>query len=124
MCWAWLFLAILLEVAATVFLKLSDGFTKFAPTAVMAVLYLLSFLPMALALRGMDVGVAYAVWSAVGTSALAIIGMLLFKESVSVLKVVSIVLIVVGVISLNLSSRRETRDAAAKQIASSEDLKR
>lgn len=124
MCWAWLFLAIVLEVAATVFLKLSDGFTKFAPTAVMVVLYLLSFLPMALALRGMDVGVAYAVWSAVGTSALAIIGMLLFRESVSVLKVVSIVVILVGVISLNLSSRRETREAASKQIASSENAKR
>ena len=121
MCWVWLFLAILLEVAATVCLKLSNGFSRFTPTVAMAILYFFSFLPLALALRGMEVAVAYAVWSAVGTAALAIIGIVLFKESVSALKVVSIVLIVVGVISLNLSSRRDSRDSAAKQIASSGD---
>lgn len=107
MCWVWLLLAISLEVAATVCLKLSDGFSKALPTAAMIVLYALSFLPMAVAMRRMDVAVAYAVWSAVGTAAVAIIGMFLFKESVSALKVASIVLIVVGVISLNLSETRK-----------------
>ena len=104
----------MLEVAATVFLKLSDGFSKTVPTVLMAVCYLLSFFPMAMALRRIDVAVAYAVWSAVGTAALAIIGMWFFRETFSALKVVSIVLIVVGVVSLNLSSRRDMKQSSTQ----------
>src|SRR3954471_7906255 len=105
MCWVWLFLAISLEVAATVFMKLSEGFNKVVPTAIMGVLYAVSFVPLAIALKRMDVGVAYAVWSAVGTAMVTLVGVFLFKESVSALKVVSIALIIAGVVSLNLSSR-------------------
>ena len=105
MCWVWLFLAISLEVAATVFMKLSEGFSKVAPTVVMALLYAVSFVPLAIALKKMDVGVAYAVWSAVGTAMVTLVGVFLFKESVSALKVFSIALIITGVVSLNLSSR-------------------
>jgi small multidrug resistance pump len=105
MCWVWLFLAISLEVAATVFMKLSEGFSRVVPTAIMGVLYAVSFVPLAIALKKMDVGVAYAVWSAVGTAMVTLVGVFLFKESVSALKVVSIALIIAGVVSLNLSSR-------------------
>jgi small multidrug resistance pump len=105
MCWVWLFLAISLEVAATVFMKLSAGFSKFLPTAIMCVLYAVSFVPLAIALKKMDIGVAYAVWSAVGTAMVTLVGVFLFKESVSAMKVVSIALIITGVVSLNLSSR-------------------
>ena len=75
------------------------------PTAIMGVLYAISFVPLAIALKKMDVGIAYAVWSAVGTAMVTVVGVFLFKESVSALKVFSIVLIIAGVVSLNLSSR-------------------
>lgn len=119
MCWVWLFLAISLEVAATVFMKLSDGFSKTVPTVTMALLYAVSFLPLAIALKRMDVAIAYAVWSAVGTAMVTIVGIFLFKESVSALKVVSIALIIIGVVSLNLSTR-ETAKPSSETTASVE----
>ena len=114
MCWMWLFLAIVLEVAATVLLKLSDGFSRWVPTAVMAVLYALSFIPMALALRRMDVAIAYAVWSAVGTALITMIGMVVFHESVTPTKMGAIALIVVGVVVLNVAGRERAGDELAR----------
>lgn len=105
MCWIWLFAAILLEVAATVFMKLSNGFTKVGPTVIMALLYGISFFPLAIALKKMDVSVAYAVWSAVGTALVTLLGMFLFKETVSLTKVFAIALIILGVVALNLNER-------------------
>ena len=71
MCWICLFLAIFLEVAATIFMKLSNGFTRVVPTVAMFTLYGLSFLPMNIALKQMELGAVYAIWSAVGTAAVA-----------------------------------------------------
>jgi small multidrug resistance pump len=105
MCWLWLFLAIALEVTATVFLKLSDGFSRFLPTTLMVMLYAASFFPMAVALRGMDIAIAYAVWSAVGTALMTIVGVLVFREAASLLKLGAIAMIVLGVVCLNVASR-------------------
>ena len=105
MYWIWLFVAILLEVAATVFMKLSEGFSKLVPTLIMALLYGISFFPLAIALKKMDVGVAYAVWSAVGTALVTTLGMFLFHEKVSAIKVGGIALIILGVVALNLTER-------------------
>lgn len=105
MCWIWLFAAILLEVAATVFMKLSNGFTKVGPTVIMALLYGISFFPLAIALKKMDVSVAYAVWSAVGTALVTLLGIFLFKETMSLTKVFAIALIILGVVALNLNER-------------------
>ena len=105
MCWLWLFLAIALEVAATVCLKLSNGFSRLVPTALMALFYGSSFLPTALALRKMEIATLYAVWSALGTAMVTIIGVLVFKESASPLKIGALILIVIGVVCLNVSAR-------------------
>lgn len=109
MCWVWLVLAILLEVAATVFMKLSDGFTKMAPTLLMTLLYGLSFIPLALALKRMEIGTAYAVWSALGTVLVTAAGVVLFKESISPQKVASIGVIIIGVVFLSLTTNTEKR---------------
>lgn len=114
MCWMWLFLAIVLEVAATVFLKLSDGFSRWLPTTAMAVLYALSFIPMALALKRMDVAIAYAVWSAVGTALITMIGMVVFHESVTLTKMGAIAMIVVGVVVLNVAGRERISGELAR----------
>ena len=112
MCWLWLFLAIALEVTATVCLKLSDGFSRLLPTLLMVLFYGASFFPMAVAVRRLDIGIAYAVWSAVGTALMTIVGVLVFKEATSLLKLGAIAMIVVGVVCLNVASRDAARGGA------------
>jgi small multidrug resistance pump len=101
--WVFLFFAITTEVAGTVLMKLSDGLTKLAPTISMFILYGLSFSFLALCLKKIDVSVAYAIWSGLGTALITITGFYLFKEPLGALKVASIVLIIAGVVGLNLS---------------------
>ena len=103
MHWVYLTLAILLEVAGTTAMKLSDGLTKLVPSVALFVLYLASFALLALALKQIPVTVAYAIWSGVGSALIVVIGTILFKESLTPVKLGSIVLIVAGVIGLNLT---------------------
>jgi small multidrug resistance pump len=102
--WSWLYLstAIILEVIGTVSMKLSQGFTRLLPTVAMFVLYGLSLAAMNLALKQIDVSIVYAVWSGVGTALITIIGIFWFREPMTVLKMVSIFLIIVGVVGLNV----------------------
>ena len=121
MSWLWLFLAIALDVAATVCQKLSNGFTRPLSTVLMAVLYGGSLLPMSLALRRLEVATAYAIWSAAGTALVTMIGMVVFKEAATPLKCGAIVLIVAGVVCLNVASgqsERASRRAAEARKAS------
>jgi small multidrug resistance pump len=104
----WLYLAIVLEVAATVCMKLSDGCSRAIPSVLMVLLYGVSFFPTAMALRRLDVGIAYAVWSAVGTTLITLIGMVLFKEQMSIVKMAALGMIIFGVVMLNLTGKVET----------------
>jgi small multidrug resistance pump len=93
--------AIATEVVATVALKASDGFSRPLPSAIVVVGYLLSFWLLALVLKQLSVGTTYAIWSAVGTAAVALIGVFAYGEAASALKIASLGLIVLGVIGLN-----------------------
>lgn len=103
MSWSYLIIAILLEVSGTTCLKLSQGFTKTLPSVLLFILYGCSFTALSLALKKMDVSVAYAVWSGVGTTLITIVGVLWFREPLNAVKMISIGLIVLGVIGLHLS---------------------
>ena len=103
MTWLYLILAILLEVSGTTCMKLSQGFTKVVPSILLFVFYTLSFSMLTLALKRIDVSIAYAVWSGVGTALIATIGVLWFREPATAVKLVSLGLIILGVIGLNLS---------------------
>lgn len=103
MVWILLIGAITAEVTATSALKLSNGFSKLAPSLVVAVGYITSFVLLALALKKMDVSVAYAIWSGVGTAAVAVIGIVAMKEPLTVAKVAGVLLIITGVATLNLA---------------------
>ena len=105
----WLYLAIVLEVAATVCMKLSDGCSRTIPSVFMVLLYGVSFFPTAMALRRLEVGMAYAVWSAVGTALITLIGMVLFNEQMSLAKMAALGVIIFGVVMLNLSGKAEQR---------------
>ena len=102
--WLWLIVAIGFEVAGTTMMKLSEGFSKPVPSIAMGIFYLLSLGALTMALKRIDVGVAYAIWAGLGTALIAAIGVVLFGESMGVLKLVSIALIILGVVGLHLSS--------------------
>jgi small multidrug resistance pump len=95
--------AILAEVMGTTALKVSNGFTRLWPS-VITVGYAISFFLLALCLKSMAVGAAYAIWSAVGTALIVAIGVLFFGESLGPVKLVGIVLVIIGVVMLNLTS--------------------
>ncbi|WP_206919306.1 DMT family transporter [Alicyclobacillus suci] len=105
MAWVYLIIGILAEVCGTTSMKLSQGFSKLIPSIALFVFYGLSLVLVNLALKRLDVSVAYAVWSAVGTAIIATIGVLYFKEPLNLIKIGSLVLIVLGVVGLNLGSK-------------------
>ncbi|MFF4601998.1 DMT family transporter [Streptomyces sp. NPDC001339] len=104
MVWVLLISAITAEVIATSFLRLSEGFTKLVPSVVVAVSYLAAFTLLAQALKKMELGIAYAIWSGLGTAAIAVIGMLFMDESVTTVKILGLALIIGGCVMLNLNS--------------------
>jgi len=103
MHWIYLTLAIVFEVAGTTCMKLSDGFSRLAPSVLMGVCYVVSFGFLTFALKRVDVSVAYAIWSGMGKALITTIGVLWFREPVTLLKVCGMIAIVGGVVALNLS---------------------
>jgi small multidrug resistance pump len=93
--------AIASEIVGTLALKASDGMSRPVPAALVVVGYGLSFWLLALVLKHLSVGTTYAVWSAVGTAAIATIGILAYGETANALKLASLALIVIGVVGLN-----------------------
>ncbi len=101
--WLLLFAAIAAEVGGTTCLKLSDGFSRLSPSIGVVVLYPLSFVFLAAVLKHIDVSVAYAIWSGLGTALIAGIGILIFGEPLSGIRLMSLGLIILGVVGLQLS---------------------
>ena len=100
--WIYLLIAILTEVVGTTMMKVSQGLTRLMPSVLMFVMYAVSFVFMALALKKIEVSTAYAIWSGLGTAMIATIGIVAFRESMSIPKLVGLVLIIGGVVLLNL----------------------
>ncbi|WP_137990109.1 DMT family transporter [Streptomyces vilmorinianum] len=94
--------AIAAEIVATTSMKYSEGFSRFWPSLITVAGYLIAFALLAQALRTLQVGTAYAIWSGVGTAAVAAIGILFMNETLSVAKVAGILLIIAGVLVLNM----------------------
>ncbi len=105
MAWTYLVLAIILEVSGTVNMKLSKGFSVPGPSAAIFLFYGLSLFCLTMALRSLEVSVAYAVWSGLGTAMVALIGVTWFDEPMSAAKALCIALIIGGVVGLNLIER-------------------
>ncbi|WP_255987650.1 DMT family transporter [Chitinolyticbacter albus] len=103
MHWVYLILAIVFEVAGTTSMKLSEGFTRLWPSILIFVCYSLCAGFITLALKRLEISVAYAIWAGIGTALIALVGMLYFKEPVTAVKIASLVLIVAGIAGLNLS---------------------
>jgi small multidrug resistance pump len=94
------------EVAGTLALRASDGFTKLVPSLVVVVGYVASFILLALVLKTLPVGIVYAIWSAVGVALVAVLGKILFDDPVPPLAVFGMVLIVGGVVLVSASGAK------------------
>ena len=103
MAWLLVIVAGLLETGFAVCLKLSDGFSRIWPTVGFALFALGSFGMLTQALRRLEIGAAYAVWTGIGAAGTVLFGMLFLDESSSLVKILSVSLIVAGVVGLNLS---------------------
>ncbi|WP_054811273.1 DMT family transporter [Nocardia arizonensis] len=103
MTFLYLALAIVSEISATVSLKLSEGFSKVIPSIVVVIGYCAAFFFLSQALkRGMPIGVAYGIWSAIGVAAVAAIGALFLDERLTPVQVGGVGLVILGVLALEL----------------------
>jgi small multidrug resistance pump len=97
--------AITAEMIATTALRLSEGFSRLGPSIVVVVGYGASFYLLAMALkRGLEMGIAYAIWSGLGTVAIVLIGVLFFQEKLNLSAIDGIVLVILGVVLINYNS--------------------
>ncbi len=103
MAWALVVLAGLFETGFALSLKASAGFTRLVPSVLFVVFAAISFLLLSTSLRSLPIGSAYAVWTGIGAAGTAVAGMVFLGESTEVLKLVSVVLIVAGVVGLQLT---------------------
>ena len=102
--WLLLSAAIVAEVFGTSFLKASEGFSKFWPSVAVIIGYVVAFYFLALSLKFIPVGIAYAIWAGVGVVLIALIGWLVFGQSLDLPAIIGITLIITGVIILNVFS--------------------
>jgi small multidrug resistance pump len=106
--WIYLVAAILLEVCGTTSMKLSRSFSVPGPTIAIFLFYGASIACLTLAVHRIEIGVAYAIWSALGTAIIATIGIVWFGESASAFKLICLALVVIGVVGLQISPAPET----------------
>jgi quaternary ammonium compound-resistance protein SugE len=104
MAWVLLCVAGLFETAWAVALKYSDGFSRLVPSILAVSAMIASIVCLAFALKSLPVGTAYAIWTGIGAVGTAILGMYLFQEPATSLRLGSIALVVAGIVGLKLAS--------------------
>ena len=104
MPWMWLTLAGRLEVAWAIGLKYTEGVTRLWPSVFTGIAMVGSVYFLALAVRSIPIGTAYAVWTGIGAVGVAILGIILFSESRDIARLASMALIIAGITGLKLSS--------------------
>lgn len=102
MHWTYLFIAAVLEIVWAIGLKYTEGFTRLWPSLGVGTAMAASMFLLALAARGLPIGTAYAVWTGIGAAGTAILGIILFHESASAVRLVCVALIVTGVVGLKI----------------------
>ncbi|MFN9776650.1 MAG: DMT family transporter [Candidatus Kapaibacterium sp.] len=105
MHWLTLAIAIIAEVIGTSALRASEGFTKVVPSILVVAGYSVAFYFLSLTLKNIPVGIAYAIWSGVGTVLITIVGVVVFNQRLDVPAIVGLSLILIGVLVINLYSK-------------------
>ena len=104
MAWAYLMLAGLFEIGFASTLKLTEGFTRLFPTLIFVVCLALSFIFLARAVRDLPIGTAYAVWTGIGAAGTAIVGILLYKEPATALRLLFLSTLIASIIGLKFAT--------------------
>ncbi|ABV67309.1 suppresses groEL, may be chaperone [Aliarcobacter butzleri RM4018] len=104
MSWGILVLAGIFEIFWAVGLKYTDGFTKLIPSLFTIVAMLISFWLLSLSLKTLPLGTAYAVWVGIGTIGTVIAGIMLFGDSINIIRIISIAFIILGIIGLKITT--------------------
>lgn len=104
MHWIVLFFAGLFEIAWAVGLKYTEGFTRLWPTVGTAAALVASMGLLGIALRALPLGTAYAVWTGIGSVGTAVLGIVLFREPATAMRLLCIGLIVAGIVGLKLAT--------------------
>ncbi len=104
MAWTYLVMAGIFEIGWAIALKYTEGFSRLWPTTLFSLSMLLSVWLLAMALKTIPVGTGYAIWTGIGATGTAVLGMVLFGESRDGWRILSIMLIITGIVSLKLSS--------------------
>ena len=102
MHWMYLFIAGLFEISWAVGLKFTHGFTHIIPSILTVIGMIASFYFLALALKHLPLGTAYAIWTGIGTIGTVVFGIILFKEPVTAMRLICIALIISGITGLKL----------------------
>jgi len=105
MKWIYLLIAGVLEITWAVAMKMSNGFTVLIPSIITGVGYISSAVFLAIALRQLPLGTAYAMWTGMGILGTTLLGVFLFREKLSVLQLIYVILIVVGITGLKLLAK-------------------
>lgn len=98
-------LTIVAETTAVICMKLADGFRNKAYSSIAVLAYIAGFVFLTLCLKYLPVGIANAIWAGASTVLVAVLGVFLFKENLSTIQIISILLIVAGLVGLNISSK-------------------
>ncbi|GEP67244.1 DMT family transporter [Clostridium beijerinckii] len=104
MTWLMLIFAGLFETGGAIGLKYSEGFTRLIPSVFTIIGMIASFYFLSLALKGLPLGTAYAIWTGIGTVGTVALGMILFKEPVEIIRLICIGFIVIGIVGLKIVS--------------------
>ncbi len=105
MAWIYLIIAGLFECGWAIGLKYTEGFTRLTPSILTIIAMAISFFLLSTAMKTIPVGTAYAVWTGIGAVGVAVMGMILFGESRDILRIISLMMIVGGIIGLKLVSK-------------------
>lgn len=105
MKWVYLFIAGLLEITWAITMKMFNGFSVLVPSIITVVGYIASAVFLSIALKGLPLGTAYAIWTGMGIVGTTVLGVLLFNEKLSLPQVICVILIVVGIVGLKLLSK-------------------
>jgi quaternary ammonium compound-resistance protein SugE len=102
--WVYLVTAGFFEVGWAMGLKYSQGFTKILPSVITVAGMVASFYFLSLSLKSLPLGNAYAIWTGIGTVGTVVLGIILFKEPINVMRMICIALIVIGIVGLKMIS--------------------
>lgn len=102
MKWIILSVGILFEVLGTICMKYAEGFSRLVPSVLVFVFYGISLAALVFVLEKMQVSIAYAIWASAGTALIAILGIIFYKEPVTIAKIISLAFIIAGILGLEL----------------------